>query len=40
MCRSVIALTRVLPDAAVDALVRSQFPVPRPSPQVQGPESP
>ncbi len=40
MCRSVIALTRVLPDAAVDALVRSQFPVPRPSPLVQGPESP
>lgn len=33
MCRSVIALTRVLPDAAVDALVRRQFPVPRPSPQ-------
>jgi NAD(P)-dependent dehydrogenase (short-subunit alcohol dehydrogenase family) len=32
MCRSVIALTRLLPDAAVDALVRRQFPVPRPSP--------
>lgn len=37
MCRSVITLTRLLPDAAVDGLVRWQFPVPRPSPRAQRP---
>lgn len=37
MCRGVIVLSRVLPDAALDAMIRWQFPVPEPVPAAAEP---